>query len=1377
MTASPASSIPIRAKRLGVRLRTLAATLVLTAFPALHAAEDLDLFGGSGFSFEIFHNDLSPRALDGTEFGSTNVTGGSVTKSFQIKNNGNENLVIVGHSNSSSGQFTLTGLPLPTSPIPPGGSDIFTITFNPTDEGQWNANIGIVSGAPTDNPFNFRVTGQGVGFPEIVVEGQFVTPGSSFGNIVDGSTTPQPSNGTLFVNTDVGDTSTQNFRIRNIGDATLTVSIIDNSGHFSQTGWGTSVPPGGTDNFLVNFTPTSYGPKTATITITNNDANENPFTFEVLGSGVAPDILVQGGVAQNVSIVDGDTTPATADGTDFGSVNLTGGSKTNIYAIRNEAAANKNLVVTSATLSGTGAGHFTVMAAPNSSNPITPGVSAGLQINFDPTSAGVKTATVNILSTDPDESPYTFTITGTSIAQPEINVQGARSGLPYVNIPDGSTTAAATNGTSYIDTNVGNTTTNLFKIQNSGDDKLTYTATSSNPRFSILAIEEAVDAGAPDDFFQIAFTPSGTGVQSATITITNNDANENPYTFVVQGTGVAPDIGIRGGPAFSLVIADGDTSPITADGTDFGSQHILGESQISSFGVRNDGNTSLTVTSVALSGSGASHFTVTGAPGSGNPIPAGGTFPFAITFDPSSIGVKNATVTILSTDPDESPYTFAITGTGINGPNIAVTGSQDSNSLPFVNITNGGIPQATNGTVFEDTLVGSSEVNQVRILNAGNLDLTYTIVSSNPEFVVSQINSPLAAGSTDLVLITFTPTSSGTKTSLITINNNDADENPYTFTVSGLARSPEIDVRGGTANPPIQIILDGDTTPTAIDGSLFGSVNATGGLAQHQFRIINQGNAPLTILTGSLSDGTHFQLAGLPTAPSNEIPPGGSITFAINFNPAWDGELTDTVTLVNTDTNESFFNFDVRGTGLGTPEIGVTGTWNTSVGFDNIVNNTTEFSVMNGTLFESGVEVGFEQYNVFRINNYGDGILHIDDVIFFGDNPHFYHTYSPNNPAPFDILPGEYQEFRVYFEPQSRGTRTHNVRIVGNDGNESPFLFQVRGVGIDRDVEVLGGANLDQSITSGDTTPAALDRTSFGNLEVDGESISRTFRLRNAGELPLQYISASVSNTTDFSISGLPAPASTLLGNHNFTITFNPASVGLKTAIVSIQTDDPDEFPFTFTVSGSGVIIVPEPDLEIRGGAGFATVINAGDSNPSLADGTDFGSALQGGSPVSRQFQLSNTGGAEVLGIQASSGSSEVTVSTLPDTLAPGSTATLTITFDPQTPGLQTAIIGIASNDPNESPYLFTVNLDVEPATTIPPSIESFELDGTSGTVEIKGTPGQTYRLTTSTTLGNDWIQVPGTSPIVANGSVQTINFTLNPTGDPKRFYRLEEVP
>ena len=40
--------------------------------------------------------------------------------------------------------------------------------------------------------------------------------------------------------------------------------------------------------------------------------------------------------------------------------------------------------------------------------------------------------------------------------------------------------------------------------------------------------------------FTVHFDPSATGLRSATISIDNDDADENPYDFAIQGTGDAP---------------------------------------------------------------------------------------------------------------------------------------------------------------------------------------------------------------------------------------------------------------------------------------------------------------------------------------------------------------------------------------------------------------------------------------------------------------------------------------------------------------------------------------------------------------------------------------------------------------------------------------------------------------------------------------------------------------------------------------------------------------------------------------------------------------------------------------------------------------------
>jgi hypothetical protein len=83
------------------------------------------------------------------------------------------------------------------------------------------------------------------------------------------------------------------FTIENTGTAASTLANFSISGanadQFSVPGsTPTTVSAGGTATFTVRFTPVSAGAKTAAVSFTNEDADENPYNFSITGTGVAP---------------------------------------------------------------------------------------------------------------------------------------------------------------------------------------------------------------------------------------------------------------------------------------------------------------------------------------------------------------------------------------------------------------------------------------------------------------------------------------------------------------------------------------------------------------------------------------------------------------------------------------------------------------------------------------------------------------------------------------------------------------------------------------------------------------------------------------------------------------------------------------------------------------------------------------------------------------------------------------------------------------------------------------------------------------------------------------------------------------------------------
>jgi hypothetical protein len=141
-----------------------------------------------------------------------------------------------------------------------------------------------------------------------------------------------------------------------------------------------------------------------------------------------------------------------------------------------------------------------------------------------------------------------FSVQGTQV--PEINVKGNGT-----SITDGDTTPSATDDTDFGSTATGGgATVHTFTIENTGTAILNLMGT---PKVSIIGANASdftvsaqpvspVAAANGTTTFTIQFTPSATGRRAATVSIANDDTDENPYDFSIQGTGIpaAPTISV-----------------------------------------------------------------------------------------------------------------------------------------------------------------------------------------------------------------------------------------------------------------------------------------------------------------------------------------------------------------------------------------------------------------------------------------------------------------------------------------------------------------------------------------------------------------------------------------------------------------------------------------------------------------------------------------------------------------------------------------------------------------------------------------------------------------------------------------------------------------
>lgn len=506
------------------------------------------------------------------------------------------------------------------------------------------------SGSPTGgNGANGQITIT-YPIPEINVLGNSTT-------ITDGDNTPTTADWTDFGTAVVSIGTTRTFTIQNTGtNASLTIGSFTiggaNAADFSvTTAPASTVTAGSSTTFIVTFNPSATGLRSATISFVNNDSNENPYNFSIQGTGVAPEIDIQGNA---VSIVDGDATPTTADWTDFGSTSI-GNTLTRTFTIFNTSAT-VPLTLGTISFSGTHAADFSLLSAPAT----TVGVSGSttFTVEFAPGAGGLRSAAIAITNNDSNENPYNFSIQGTGLA-PEMNVQGNAT-----SIADGDSTPTTADWTDFGSVTVANSFTRTFTIQNTGTDVLnigTITIGGANAgEFSVTTAPASTVAAGSSTTFVVTFIPGATGTRSATISIVNNDSNENPYNYSIQGTGVtnSAEIEVRGN---LVAITDADTTPNQYDGTEFGGVTLA--TPISrTYTIYNSGSNTLYIGSISFSGAHASDYSVSVAPPASIAVGANATF--EVTFTPGAAGLRTATLTLVNSDSNENPYDFAIQGTG-----------------------------------------------------------------------------------------------------------------------------------------------------------------------------------------------------------------------------------------------------------------------------------------------------------------------------------------------------------------------------------------------------------------------------------------------------------------------------------------------------------------------------------------------------------------------------------------------------------------------------------------------------------------------------------------------------------------------------------------
>lgn len=125
-----------------------------------------------------------------------------------------------------------------------------------------------------------------------------------------------------------------------------------------------------------------------------------------------------------------------------------------------------------------------------------------------------------------------------------------------------------------------------------------------------------------------------------------------------------------------------------------------------------------------------------------------------------------------------------------------------------------------------------------------------------------------------------------------------------------------------------------------------------------------------------------------------------------------------------------------------------------------------------------------------------------------------------------------------------------------------------------------------QPIADGSATSDVSNHTNFGTVEL-GRSRTYTFTINNIGLNTLNLsgdprVSITGAAAGDFTITQAPAASVATGGSTTFNVRFTPSTTRLRSATISIVSDDGTANPYDFVIEGTGLIRVWLPLLGTR---------------------------------------------------------------------------------------------------------------------------------------------------------------------------------------------------
>ena len=384
----------------------------------------------------------------------------------------------------------------------------------------------------------------------------------------------------------------------------------------------------------------------------------------------------------------------------FGSQQVRTTSTARTVTLSNTSKA--GLLITSLSVQGANGSNFAETNTCGRS--VAAGSSCAISVKFTPSASGSRTASISIWigRGSPQEVSLSGTGTLTTATAP---VDGlSPTSLAFGSQPVGTTSTALTATLS----NTGNAAMSIASLAltgtNAGDFAQTNTCGSSVAASAHCTIS-------------VIFTPSASGSRTASVSIMDN-ASGSPQTVSLSGTGTAALVSL---------------SPTTLA---FGNQPVDVTSTAQTVTLSNTGNATLSIGSLAVTGTNASDFAQANTCGSS--LAAGANCTIAVMFTPSVTGTVAASLSI-SDNSSGRPQTVSLSGAGTHDVILSWAASTTPGVVGYdvYRGTTSGGPYPTelnstpvNGTTYTDATVQAGQTYYYVVTAVASDDVTQSADSN-----------------------------------------------------------------------------------------------------------------------------------------------------------------------------------------------------------------------------------------------------------------------------------------------------------------------------------------------------------------------------------------------------------------------------------------------------------------------------------------------------------------------------------------------------------------------------------------------------------------------------------------------------------------------